>query len=111
MRIWAIFCFLAAPVAIAQEHAWPDENPDAWLLAFIDVETTGLIPGHHEMIDIGIVMTDLDGSELGEIFVRIQPQHPERTDEGARAVNAFDEDRWRELQALAPDAMAPHPGS
>ena len=22
----------------------------------IDVETTGLLPGHHEMIDVGIVM-------------------------------------------------------
>ena len=75
------------------------------MLSFIDVETTGLIPGHHEMIDIGIVMTDLDGSELGELFVRIQPLHPERTDEGARAVNAFDEDHWRELQAL-PTAAA-----
>jgi DNA polymerase III alpha subunit (gram-positive type) len=93
---------LAAPVALAQDFAWPDDDPDSWLLAFVDVETTGLIPGHHEMIDIGIVMTDLDGSELGALFVRIQPQHPERTDEGARAVNAFDEDRWRELQALPP---------
>jgi DNA polymerase III alpha subunit (gram-positive type) len=103
MRLWPVLCLLAAPVVMAQEFAWPDKDPDAWLLAFVDVETTGLMPGHHEMIDIGIVMTDLDGSELGELFVRIQPQHPERTDEGARAVNAFDEDRWRELQALAPD--------
>jgi DNA polymerase III alpha subunit (gram-positive type) len=103
VRLWAAVCFLAVPVALAQDFAWPDEDPDSWLLAFVDVETTGLIPGHHEMIDIGIVMTDLDGSELGALFVRIQPQHPERTDEGARAVNAFDEDRWSELQALPPD--------
>jgi DNA polymerase III alpha subunit (gram-positive type) len=103
MRLCAILFLLSAPIAEAQDFAWPNEDPDAWLLAFVDVETTGLIPGHHEMIDIGIVMTDLDGSELGELFVRIQPEHPERTDEGARAVNAFDEDRWRELQALSPD--------
>jgi DNA polymerase III alpha subunit (gram-positive type) len=103
MRLWAILFLMAAPMAGAQEFAWPNNDPDAWLLAFVDVETTGLIPGHHEMIDIGIVMTDLDGSELGELFVRIQPEHPERTDVGARAVNAFDEDRWRELQALPPD--------
>jgi hypothetical protein len=36
--------------------------------------------------------------------VRIQPEHPERTSEGARAVNAFDPDRWRELGALSPKA-------
>ena len=101
MRLCAMLFVLIAPVAVAQDFAWPDEDPDAWLLAFVDVETTGLIPGHHEMIDIGIVMTDLSGHELGELFVRIQPQYPERTDEGARAVNAFDEDRWRELQALS----------
>jgi DNA polymerase III alpha subunit (gram-positive type) len=101
MRLWAVVCCLAAPVALAQDFAWPNEDPDAWLLAFVDVETTGLIPGHHEMIDIGIVMTDLSGNELGELFVRIQPEYPERTDDGARAVNAFDADRWRELQALS----------
>ena len=48
-----------APVASTS----PAEDPDAWLLAFIDVETTGLVPGWHEMIDIGVVMTELDGSE------------------------------------------------
>ncbi|MGI9272846.1 MAG: 3'-5' exonuclease [Woeseiaceae bacterium] len=89
--------------ATAQELRWPDESADDWLLAFVDVETTGLTPGHHEMIDIGIVITDLDGSELDELFVRIQPEHPERTSDGARAVNAFDEDRWQELGALSVD--------
>ena len=44
-------------------------------------------PGHHEMIDFGVVMTDLDGAELGELFIRLQPEHPERTDNGARAVH------------------------
>ncbi|MGI9222809.1 MAG: 3'-5' exonuclease [Woeseiaceae bacterium] len=109
MRRLAAVLLLISPFATAQEFAWPDEMPDNWLLAFVDVETTGLIPGHHEMIDIGIVMTDLDGAELGDLFLRIQPEHPERTDEGARAVNAFAADRWRELNALPPadaiDAM------
>ncbi len=35
----------------------PSEAPNDWLLAHIDVETTGLLPGYNEMIDIGIVMT------------------------------------------------------
>jgi DNA polymerase III alpha subunit (gram-positive type) len=87
----------------AQTLPSPAESPDDWLLAFVDVETTGLIPGYHEMIDIGIVMTDLDGIEQGNLFIRIQPQHPERTQEGARAVNAFNADRWKELDALSID--------
>ena len=98
--LMALVLLLAAGAG-AQEMRWPQDAPDDWLLAFVDVETTGLIPGYHEMIDIGIVMTDLEGAELGELFIRIQPDHPERTDEGARAVNAFDERRWRELEALS----------
>jgi hypothetical protein len=49
-----------------------------------------------------IILTDVDGIELDRLFVRIQPDHPERTSDGARAVNAFDETRWRELGALSP---------
>lgn len=95
------FVLLLAIDAGAEEMRWPQDAPGDWLLAFVDVETTGLIPGYHEMIDVGIVMTDLDGAELGELFIRILPDHPERTDAGARAVNAFDEQRWRELEALS----------
>jgi DNA polymerase III alpha subunit (gram-positive type) len=91
----------AAPSGGSEEFRWPQEAPDDWLLAFIDVETTGLIPGYHEMIDIGIVMTDLDGNAIDELFIRVQPEHPERTDAGARAVNAYDEQRWHELGALS----------
>ncbi len=104
IRILILFVAgLQGSAAIAQMLPWPAEAPDDWLLAFVDVETTGLIPGYHEMIDIGIVMTDLDGVEQGSLFVRIQPEHPERTDERARAVNAFDVERWQELDALSTD--------
>lgn len=89
--------FETAPVAASS----PASEPEAWRLAFVDVETTGLVPGWHEMIDLGVVMTDVDGRPLDSLFVRVQPSHPERTSEGARAVNAFDADRWRELGALS----------
>jgi len=64
-------CLVVVPgmVANAQSPPWPVAAPDDWLLAFIDIETTGLIPGYHEMIDIGIVMTDLDGVELDSLFI------------------------------------------
>ena len=65
----------------------PNEAPDKWLLAHIDVETTGLLPGHHEMIDVGIVMTTLEGDILDSLFFRIQPANPERLSPGAKAVN------------------------
>jgi DNA polymerase III alpha subunit (gram-positive type) len=82
----------------------PSEIPDQWLLAHIDVETTGLLPGFHEMIDIGIVMTNLEGDILDSLFLRIQPQHPERLAQGAFEVNAFDPRRWQELGAFSVSA-------
>jgi len=88
--------------SLLQAPPSPADAPEAWLLAFVDVETTGLVPGYHEMIDVGVVLTDVEGREIDRLFLRIQPEHPERTSEGARAVNAFEANRWRELGALPP---------
>ena len=30
------------------------------------------------MIDIGVVITELDGTELDRLFLRIMPAHPDR---------------------------------
>lgn len=96
--------FVAAAERASPPPPSPAAEPDRWLLAFVDVETTGLVPGHHEMIDLGLVLADLDGAVRDSLFVRIQPRHPERLSEGARRVNGFDAARWRELGALAPEA-------
>ena len=53
------------------------------------------------MIDIGIVMTDLDGNILDSLFLRIQPRYPERLSPGAFEVNAFDPIKWTRLGALS----------
>jgi len=82
----------------------PSEAPDDWLLAHIDVETTGLIPGYHEMIDIGMVLTFLDGQIIDSLFIRIQPQFPERLSQKAFEINAFNHKKWKKLDALSPIA-------
>ena len=79
----------------------PASAPGDWLLAHIDVETTGLVPGHHEMIDLGLVLTDMEGHIVDSLFLRIMPEHPDRLSAGAARVNAFDPRRWRELGALS----------
>lgn len=85
----------------------PTTEPDQWLLAHLDVETTGLVPGYHEMIDAGFVITDLEGNVVDQLFVRIQPEHPERLSPGAAKVNGFDAAKWREQEALSThDAVA-----
>ncbi len=81
----------------------PHQVPEAWLMAHIDVETTGLIPGYHEMIDIGVVYTDLQGQILDSLFLRIQPKHPLRMDSGAYRVNNFNPQLWEQLGAVSID--------
>lgn len=95
----AAFLLVTAP-ALAQGEFPPQENREAWGLAIVDVETTGLEAGHHEMIDLGAIYTDLDGNELGRFFIRINPDHPELATEFVRGINGFEEERWRELEAL-----------
>jgi len=91
------------PFSASAQAPWPNEDPEGWGLAIIDVETTGLDPQHHEMIDLGAIYTTLEGEELGRFFVRIHPAHPERAGEIARSINGYDEARWDELEALMPD--------
>lgn len=81
---------------------WPHEAPEQWGLAIVDVETTGLDPGHHEMVDLGAIYVTLSGEELGRFFVRIMPEHPQRAGEIARSINGFSVARWQDLEAVAP---------
>ena len=107
LNILAALFALAAPLASAQaQPPWPGEAPDAWGLAIVDVETTGLEAGHHELVDLGAIYTTLDGEELGRFFVRVMPEHPQRAGEIARSINGFSEERWTELGAVTPAQAA-----
>ncbi len=88
---------------MANQRVLPYGLETDWLIAFIDVETTGLQPGYHEMVDIGIVMTDLDGQELSSFFRRIMPVYPERAEQGALDCNGFSVERWLDAGAVSPN--------
>lgn len=99
------FCVCLAAVGWFQPEArsqskWPVEDKTAWGLFIVDVETTGLDPAVHDMIDLGVIYSDLDGRELDRFFIRIMPAHPERLDPGAARVNGFSVERWKELGAV-----------
>lgn len=85
----------AAQAAEPRSYRFPQEGRERMGIAHVDVETTGLDPRFHEMIDIGMIYTDLDGDEIDRLYVRILPPHPKRLDPGAKAVNGFDTDYWR----------------
>jgi len=97
---------LILALALAAHLITPENQSESFVLAIVDVETTGLEPGYHEMIDIGAVYTDTDGVELGRFFIQMTPDHPERAGEIARSINGFDEARWARLDAVSKSEAA-----
>ena len=71
-------------------------------LAFVDVETTGLNPDTHEIIELGCVIVSQEGvgsgkpsfKIIGEIDIKIKPEHIENADPVALRVNGYDEVDW-----------------
>jgi DNA polymerase-3 subunit epsilon len=78
------------------------------ILAFLDVETTGLDPQKHEVIQIGVVLArqyDRGGNigpgieKIEEIEMKIKPERIEDAEEDALRINGYNEAEWM----FAPD--------
>lgn len=98
-----LFLAVLGPGAAAPAQApdgWPDLAPERYILAHVDIETTGLDPAVHEIVSVGMIYTDVEGREIGRLDLRIMPPHPKRIDARARAVNGFDAALWRRLGAI-----------
>lgn len=98
-------CLWVLGVSISIGHAAPVASPsrgyEPRLIALVDVETTGLDPSFHEMVDLGVTYIRSDGEVVGRFFTRIYPGHPERLDPSSAAVNGFSLARWQTLGALS----------
>lgn len=103
--VLALCLVFALPAAAQSPPPLPSEAPETFGLALIDVETTGLDPRFHEIIDVGIIYCDLEGKELGRLYVRVMPDHPERLDPIAKSINGFDVGYWQANGAV-PEAEA-----
>lgn len=78
------------------------------IISLIDVETTGLEPAHHEIVDIGCVQFDSETLEvLNRVSLMVRPKHPEWAEPKALEINGYSDEEWEEKKAMNLDeAMA-----
>jgi DNA polymerase III epsilon subunit-like protein len=77
------------------------QHLDGNILAAVDVETTGRVPGYHEIIQIAIQILDSDCKPTDQFFYHtIKPEHKDRVEPRATAVHRLDVDH---LILHAPD--------
>ena len=70
-------------------------------LAFVDVETTGLDPARHEVVEVAAVRVDGRSLEvLGEAEVRVRPERLHEADPEALRVNGLSAARWSDAVPL-----------
>ena len=69
-------------------------------LLFFDVETTGLDPQYHEIIDICLVETDRRGTEIKRYSSLIVPLDLSKASAEALQVNGYSEEKWKENHAV-----------
>src|SRR5450759_3353414 len=68
-------------------------------LCFIDIETTGSIFGHHEIIEIGVIHSDPHAVEVKAHWsTRVRPLFPERITEVAQRLNEFSAEEWKDAR-------------
>ena len=67
------------------------------MINIIDIETTGLRPEYHEIIEIAIIQ--IDGDDVKKWSTKIAPKYLERAHPKALQINGYCSKNWR----LAPD--------
>jgi len=86
-------------------NCYSGETKESSLYAIVDVETTGLNPNYHEMIDIGIIIINQNLEIKGQYFSKVLPSFPERIDPMAQNINGFDLPRWTQEEAISEEEL------
>lgn len=76
-------------------------------LLFVDVESTGLDPSYHEMIEVAALLTTPDASKILESYeAKIRPNFIARAHPRALEVNGYSEEEWRPEKCVQPGVVA-----
>ena len=86
-------------------NCYSGETKESSLYAIVDLETTGLNPNYHEMIDIGIIIINQNLEIKGQYFSKVLPSFPERIDPMAQNINGFDLQRWTQEEAISEEEL------
>ena len=74
-------------------------------IAITDVETTGLIPGYHEIIELGLVLVNQPELDIITTFsAKVKPDHIHRLSPKAQEINGYNDEEWQDALELD-DAM------
>ena len=70
-------------------------------LVFLDLETTGLDPSRHEILEIGAIRVDGESfHETARLELRVLPERIEAADPDALAMNGYSPATWRDALPL-----------
>ena len=75
-------------------------------LLFVDVETTGLDPTKHELLEVAARRTSPDGQTiLGEYTAKLRPLNLAAAEPKALEVNKYSEEEWAPEKCVARDVV------
>jgi DNA polymerase-3 subunit epsilon len=73
-----------------------DKNFRTRNLAIIDLETTGLDPTKHEIVEVGMLIISQPNLEIIETYeAKVKPLHIETATDEALKINSYNEKEWK----------------
>lgn len=70
-------------------------------LLFVDIETSGLDPHAHEIIELAAVRVTHDFAlELGSVDRKCRMQHPEKAEAKALEINRYSAEEWKNADSI-----------